>query len=330
MIGLERNRFSAAAFAFLGVLGGSLGGASAMNLAVAGDQLILSGPVIGDEYPKVEQILAAAPAIDTIILRNSTGGDIPTGFRLGDLFRQKSLQTAVSGFCYSSCSRMFLGGKRRFFTDDFPPDLTNVGFHGHYDRTGHLAPKVVERTGLVQWIIEHSDGKADPALVERWVRIPRNNGLIHFYDPDRFERGGASTFMCQGDEPMGSPAIGCEPIPKTALDLGIVTSLEVVKSHDQGAVRAAIGAWPKASGYAAIDDLDIAPIRSDRVRLQYQRFLRAGLPRAFVVSGDGQHFMWSAGQFDALSRLLTACESLSAQPCKPYAVDDDVVWTPNG
>jgi hypothetical protein len=48
------------------------------------------------------------------------------------------------------------------------------------------------------------------------------------------------------------------------------------------------------------------------------------------VSGDGKHFMWSAGQFDALSRLLTACESLSAQPCKPYAVDDDVVWTPNG
>jgi hypothetical protein len=95
-------------------------------------------------------------------------------------------------------------------------------------------------------------------------------------------------------------------------------------------VRAAIGERPNASGYSAIDDLDIAPIRRDRVRLQYQRFLRAGLPRAFVVSADGQRFMWSAGQADALSRLLTACESLSAQQCKPYAVDDDVVWTPNG
>jgi hypothetical protein len=49
---------------------------------------------------------------------------------------------------------------------------------------------------------------------------------------------------------------------------------------------------------AAIDDLDTAPIRRDRVRLQYQRFLRAGLPSAFLVSADGQHFMWSAGQFD--------------------------------
>lgn len=99
------------------------------------------------------------PTVDTIILRNSTGGDIPTGFRLGDLFRQKSLRTAVSGFCYSSCSRMFLGGKRRFFTDDFPPDLTNVGFHGHYDRTGHLEPKLVEnRPRAVDH--QHSDRNA--------------------------------------------------------------------------------------------------------------------------------------------------------------------------
>ena len=106
-----------------------------MDVRTDGDQLILSGPVIGDEFPKVEQALNDAPGINTIILRNSPGGDAPTGFRLGDLFRAKSLRTAVSGYCFSSCSRMFLGGASRFFTDDYPPAMTHVGFHGHYRRT---------------------------------------------------------------------------------------------------------------------------------------------------------------------------------------------------
>ena len=57
---------------------------------------------------------------------------------------------------------MFLGGKSRFFTDDFPPDLINVGFHGHDDRTGHLEPKLVEKTDLVQWIINTPTGRRSP------------------------------------------------------------------------------------------------------------------------------------------------------------------------
>ena len=32
------------------------------------------------------------------------------------------MRTAVSGYCYSSCSRMFLGGSARYFTDDYMPE----------------------------------------------------------------------------------------------------------------------------------------------------------------------------------------------------------------
>jgi hypothetical protein len=101
-----------------------------MDLKVAGNQLILSGPVVGDEFGKVEKILDDDRTIDTVILRNSPGGDPPTGYRIGELFRVRGLRTAVSGYCYSSCSRMFLGGATRHFTDDFPPEYTDVGFHG--------------------------------------------------------------------------------------------------------------------------------------------------------------------------------------------------------
>jgi hypothetical protein len=107
--------------------------AHAMTIVVAGDQLILSGPVISADYDAVQSNLSSNPQIKMVILRNSPGGNAPIGYRLGELFRQKGLQTAVSGYCYSSCSRLFLGGKERYFTGDYPPEFTEVGLHGHYD-----------------------------------------------------------------------------------------------------------------------------------------------------------------------------------------------------
>jgi hypothetical protein len=78
---------------------------------------------------------------------------------------------------------MFLGGSARHFTDDYLPETNNVGFHGHYDRMGHLNANLVRQYGLRDWIIKYSDGKADPALVERWINIPSSRGMIHFFHP---------------------------------------------------------------------------------------------------------------------------------------------------
>jgi hypothetical protein len=301
----------------------------AMDFKTIGNQLILSGPVVGDELGKTQKILAGSPSVDTVILRDSPGGNVPTGYRMGELFRTKGLQTAVSGYCYSSCSRMFLGGKRRLFTDDFPPEYTHVGFHGHYDDHGHLLAKEVQTFGLKKWIIKYSDGKADPALVERWINIPVNIGMIHFYDPDLLKRDGASTFMCQGTEPMARSVLGCEPIHKSALDLGIVTSLVIVKSNDQAEVRAMLGERPKASGFAAIDDIGKFPLTDENARQEYRRFLAAVLPRAIALSIDAKSWAWRAGVFDAMAQALARCAQVSSHACKFYAVDDDVVWTTN-
>jgi hypothetical protein len=206
--------------------------APAMELKIVGNQLILSGPVVGDEPGKVREALASWPGIETVILRNSGGGNAPAGYQVGQLLRERGMRTAVSGYCYSSCSRMFLGGRARHFTDDYLPETNNVGFHGHYDRMGHLNANLVRQYGLRDWIIKYSDGKADPALVERWINIPSSRGMIHFFHPGLVKRAGVSTFMCQGDESPGS-VFACEPIGKTALDLGIITSLNIVHSADR-------------------------------------------------------------------------------------------------
>jgi hypothetical protein len=203
-----------------------------MELKLVGDQLILSGHVVGDEPERVREAFATSPEIDTVVLRNSPGGNAPAGYQVGQMLRERGVRTAVSGYCYSSCSRMFLGGSTRYFTDDYVPESNNIGFHGHYDRMGRLNAKLVRQYGLRDWIIKYSDGKADPALVERWINIPYSRGMIHFFHPGLVKRAGVSTFMCQGDEGQRS-VFDCEPIAKTALDLGIITSLDQVHCADR-------------------------------------------------------------------------------------------------
>jgi hypothetical protein len=300
--------------------------AMGMEIRTEGDQLILSGPVIGDEFDRVQDALAASPAIKTIILRNSPGGDAPTGYRVGALFRERSLHTAVSGYCYSSCSRMFLGGSVRQFTNDYPPEFTEVGFHGHYGKDGKLNSAYVARMGLAAWIEKYSDGKADPALVERWINIPTSRGMMHFYHPDLAKTHGAATFMCQGTE--GGSVFDCESFKRTALDLGVITSTDLMASNDQAALRATVPARIVPSGWGSLTDIDKVPLKSDTGREAYKRFLKAPLPRSFAISPDGKHGAWNSGGSYALPASLSRCHQLSGSACSLYAVDNDVVWKP--
>jgi len=213
----------------------------AMEVTAVDDQIILSGAVIGGDLAKVRYALSMNPNIRAVILRNSPGGHIRAGYAVGNLFRQMGLRTAVSGYCYSSCSRMFLGGKERFFTDDYPLTMTEVGFHGHYRpdgrRRGLLDSQKVRDYGLKDWIIKHSDGRADSNLVERWINIPVNVGLIHFFPVQIARERGVSTFLCEHG-PVAGGVFACERIDKSAIDLGIATSAELLRSNDYESLRA--------------------------------------------------------------------------------------------
>ena len=83
--------------------------ASAMGVEVRVPFVVLSGPVIGIESRVLEDILEKNPGITTVVLKNSKGGDARTGYQVGELIRERGLNTSLSGYCMSSCSRMFLG-----------------------------------------------------------------------------------------------------------------------------------------------------------------------------------------------------------------------------
>jgi len=300
--------------------------ASAMELAKFGNTIILSGSVNGSEWAMVKDAFAANPHIDLVVLRNSHGGDADTGYQLGEFFRERGVTTAVSGYCVSSCSRMFLGGKKRVFTDDYPLDQTRVGFHGHYDAQGNLKGASVIRGGLYDWIIRYSDGKADPDLVKRWIAIRKNKGAASFFHPDLAATLGNSVFFCDGRQRQKITT--CEAIPTDALTRGVITDTRRISSPDQVALPDRFRARQfVASGYANADDVNKVPLDNANGIEQYQHYLLAPLPKAFAVARTRQHWGWHSGSKDnANAQALKLCEERAQQTCVLYSVDDNVVY----
>lgn len=310
-------------------IGGALlssSGARAMELAVIGNTLIMTGPVTGSEPAMVKAALAANPKIDLVVLRNSHGGNATAGYRVGELLREAGVTTAVSGYCISSCSRMFLGGRQRIFTDDYPVNRTYVGFHGHYDSQGNLDRESVARHGLYDWIIRYSDGKADPALVKRWIAIQKNRGAANFFHPDLEIPLGHSAFFCDGLQ-VQKPT-SCEPLDTDALKRGVLTQRRRILSPDHEALPDKLRAQQfPASGYATLEDIDKLPLDAAEGREAYQRYLQAPLPRAFAVAPDRKQWAWnSAGGGDVAAQALKRCEERGRQACVLYSVDENVVY----
>ncbi|MCW0232070.1 MAG: hypothetical protein OJJ21_00555 [Ferrovibrio sp.] len=203
--------------------------ASAMVMEVVDNQLIMSGAVVSGDYFNITSLLDRNPQVDTVVVRNSPGGHAFTGFGIGAIIRARKLNTAVSGYCRSACSRIFLGGVERRFATDTPPGQTYVAFHGNYDDSGRLNISNIET--LRKYVIDYSDGKADIELVKRWTVIPNTSGYIYFFDPHRLNRkDGISVFLCQGTEKKKYE--DCEKIAgKTGFDVGVYTSTELVKPN---------------------------------------------------------------------------------------------------
>ncbi len=227
---LRLSPFLLAATCTIGIIWPQL--ASSMEVSVTETALVLSGPVIEGDIQRFETALAQNPGVKTVVLRNSWGGHVISGYRIGERIRELGLSTVVSGHCVSSCSRMFLGGKERRFSNDYALEQTFVGFHGHYDASGRLNQRLVDRLNLAQWIHKYSDGKADPELVGRWISIELNAGMVAFMHPDtRTPFRADKTFFCQGRE--SNRPLGCSTVSVTALDMGVVTDLTLMRSPDR-------------------------------------------------------------------------------------------------
>jgi hypothetical protein len=298
----------------------------AMNHNVVGNTLILSGEVVYQDLERAKKTLGANKNITHVVLRNSMGGNSWTGYRMGELFRERGLTAVVSGHCVSSCSRLFLGGKQRLFSDDFPASLTYVGFHGHYD-FGTLNLEAVKKNDQAAWTKKFTDNKVDPKLLDRWINIERRAGDVRFYPSSVATRWKAQTFLCHGTESR-RPNL-CERIPTDALKEGIVTSRETYASPDASSLpfKQREKQYPTTS-YAALEDIAKLPAKSKSAKRDYEQFLNATLPRAFAISRDTRTVAWSAYNARSAEAAPETCNKKSASPCRLYAVDERIVYVP--
>jgi hypothetical protein len=211
---------------------------TAMEVRVLDDQIIMSGSIDGSELPQLWNIAAErrATPIRTVVLRDSGGGDLRTALQAGDFIREQGWNTAVSGYCFSGCALMYLGGKQRGFTDDKPVFQTQLGFHGtYYVATAfHATPGSLNISGTIQarnWMKRRTDGKISDGMLDRFEALAQSD-FIHFFDSTRLPRKGqVAAYVCPI---VKDGKRKCEPIHGAdAYREGIANSETVIRSNDR-------------------------------------------------------------------------------------------------
>jgi hypothetical protein len=183
--------------------------ASGMEMRVEGDRIFLTGR-IESELDAQKFLSLITPEIRIVFLRNSPGGHTGAGLDIAWWIRSKRFITVASGYCNSSCANIFMGGVERYIADQ----KSSVGFHGSYDRFGRNRQ---HRSAMKTWdhYVESSGGKMSGDLFEIWRQLPQK-GFIYFYK--------TRTYLCEGSEARRPR--DCKTLPHTALDQGVITSLE--------------------------------------------------------------------------------------------------------
>ncbi len=82
---------------------------------------------------------------------------------------------------------------------------------------------------------------------------------------------------------------------------------------------------PAPTQFAAIDDVNSAPRLSETGKALYREWLSKPFPRAVALSDKGALARGYGAQ--AMETAVRNCEKFN-NPCRLYAVDDQVVWTP--
>jgi hypothetical protein len=100
-----------------------LGPVASLAVDDGGKVMRLSGMLAAGTADRFEEIVAAAPGIETIVLE-SGGGRIFEALRMADVIRERGFDTRVDGFCSSACTFLLLAGE-----DRSAHRFAQIGFH---------------------------------------------------------------------------------------------------------------------------------------------------------------------------------------------------------
>jgi hypothetical protein len=212
--------------------------ARAMNMHVNGHQIILSGDVNQFDQYRLFEILnnlaTRGVSIDTIVLRNSRGGDLRSGLDINSFARANGIKTVVSGYCISACSTMFVGGTQRAFANDQPLFRQYIGIHGASIPDGKggetVAPPSINQP-LYQMFVNDLGGTAstDTTFLEKsFLEMKDGQALGYIWDPNAGQN--PSVYWCDSGS---TPYSACEKFPNdNAYNLGFITQQNYAQTTD--------------------------------------------------------------------------------------------------
>ncbi len=126
---------------------------------------------------------------------------------------------------------------------------------------------------------------------------------------------GSAIFTDGGADPLGRALDACKKIPKTCIPYAVNNDVVYVKPAP----------LLPPTHFAAVDDIAAVPYLNDQGRDGYRKFLTLKHPRAFVLAANGWSISAGGEGRTALDNALASCAKTNPD-CRPYALDDEVVW----
>ena len=196
-----------------------VGPAMAMTVEVQGNAVFAAGDIGPKDILKFREAVSR-PGVDTLLLVNSEGGDLYTGFHLARVVAAWRLKTVVAGQCSSACAIVFVGGVERSFSGAYEPQDTYVGIHGAISRIDGKVNGVVAAQ-IYAFFRRNMGERFDADIMELAVYGMRDAGsLLRVFDGARQPK--RDPYHCESGQ---TERQNCTEFKdQNALSLGVVTT----------------------------------------------------------------------------------------------------------
>lgn len=317
-------------FAGLGfLLLGAFASVQAMTIEVVGRELFATGPVGGQDIVQFKTALES-PALETVVLVNSPGGDLLTAMTVTRMISERKLRTVSVGYCLSACSILFLGGQERQFSDALRPVFNVIGIHGaHISLTGQIDPLLQPQ--LYAFYKQRMGDAFDAALMNRALYDMRDSGAL-LRIPEMGRMPSALVHHCESSRTLRKDCTDFKGVD--GLSLGLLTSRQLRTVQLPAAFKEVPSLWgrvldqtvedlPKFLGEVADSKCAIEICKSRIMNFDKMRPQRA---LAVRVSGQGAGWQVNAPTITrAYLRALYLCNHASNLPaglCEVQLIND--------
>jgi hypothetical protein len=195
--------------------------ASALEVKLENTIITLSGkldmPPLGMlDAEKFLKMARNNPQVKTIHLENMPGGSVDVADAIAKFVGTYRLTTVVSGTCASACTRIFMMGDKRQFSNKLPLKDTFIGLHGIT-----RGDKLINYHDALHTRYLQQARQLDPKILRVMPEL-KNNEMVYLYHPSLNKN---AVGICKQDYFK----LKCDFMEGSALSNSVITTDELYK-----------------------------------------------------------------------------------------------------